>query len=245
LLGLIPVLDIEKLNVLESSLSWSEFWTAMACGAVALGLVIEYRAELRKAIREKNLKLLPLGALLVTLGVALEFGFEVRTSVLVSEVRDIQQRQASYSNERAANAEKEAARARLVLARMNAPRRLMPDQMQQFVAALRQHAGKHFWVVTQKSAAARFGEQIEFGKQISDAFTAAGWKKDPYSKRYASEKEMSEFADASDRGCLIEAAQRELLEFVSDRLRAADIDCELVEEPTLIPDFVFVEIGLR
>jgi len=86
----------------------------------------------------------------VTLGVALEFGFAARTTVLVSEVRVIQQRQSSETNERAANAEKEAAEAKLALARINAPRKLEPAQMLQFVAALRQHAGKHFWVVTQK-----------------------------------------------------------------------------------------------
>lgn len=96
-----------------------------------------------------------------------------------------------------------------------------------------------------KTTAAKFGEQIDFGKQISDAFTAAGWKKDPFSKRYASEAEMPEFADASDRGCLVEAAQIELLNFVSDRLNAVDIRCERVYETSLAPDFVFVEIGLR
>jgi hypothetical protein len=72
-----------------------------------------------------------------------------------------------------------------------------------------------------------------------------GWKKDPHSKRYSSEVDMSDSADASDRGCLVEAAQIELLEFVSDRLKAADIGCETVHEPSLVPDFVFVEIGLR
>jgi hypothetical protein len=93
-----------------------------------------------------------------------------------------------------------------------------------------------------KTTAAKFGEQIDFGKQISDAFIAAGWKKDPFSKRYASEAEMPEFADASDR---VEAAQIELLNFVSDRLNAVDIRCERVYETSLAPDFVFVEIGLR
>src|SRR5262249_30533899 len=105
-------LMMESTELLESSLSWSEFWATMACGAVALGLVIEYRSELKKTIAER-IKLLPIGALLVTLGVMLEFGFQIRTSLLVAEVRSIQQQHVAATNERAAKAEKEAAEAKL------------------------------------------------------------------------------------------------------------------------------------
>jgi hypothetical protein len=112
---------MESIEFLESSLSWSEFWATMACGAVALGLVIEYRSEFKKTIAERNLTLLPVGALLVTLGVMLEFGFQIRTSLLVAEVRSIEQQHVAAANERAAKAEKEAAEAKLALARMNAP----------------------------------------------------------------------------------------------------------------------------
>jgi hypothetical protein len=46
---------MDGVGLLESSLSWAEFWATMACGAVALGLVIEYRAEVLRALNEKNL----------------------------------------------------------------------------------------------------------------------------------------------------------------------------------------------
>jgi hypothetical protein len=101
---------MESLDALESSLSWSEIWATAACFAVAVGLVLEYQAQIREAIVKRSFAVLPLGAALVTLGVASEFAFQVRTSTLVSEVRAIQQKQAADSNERASNAEKAAAR---------------------------------------------------------------------------------------------------------------------------------------
>jgi hypothetical protein len=142
---------MESVELIESSLSWAEFWATMACGAVALGLVIEYRSELKKAFAERKLKLLPIGALLVTLGVMLEFAFQIRTSLLVAEVRAIQEQHVAAANERAGKAEKEAAEAKLALARMNAPRKLTPDRIEALVARLKQQAGKSFWVTTQKS----------------------------------------------------------------------------------------------
>jgi hypothetical protein len=85
---------------------------------VALGLFIEYRAEFAKAIRNRNIQLLPLGALMVTLGVAAEFAFQIRTSSLVSSIRSIQhtrdsdqRSQIAHTIERAANAEERAAEA--------------------------------------------------------------------------------------------------------------------------------------
>jgi hypothetical protein len=236
---------MESVGLLESSLTWAEFWATMACGAVALGLLIEYRSELKKTFAEKNLKLLPIGALLVTLGVMPEFAFQIRTSFLVAEVRSIQQQHVSAANERATNAEKEAAEAKLALARMNAPRKLTPDRMEALVALLKQKAGKSFWVMTQKSPTSRFGEQTDFAKQITEAFTVAGWKKDAHFSRENREEEMAEFTAASDRGCLVEGAQPELIKFVWDQLKLVEIHCDVVENPDYEQDFVFIEIGLR
>jgi hypothetical protein len=236
---------MESIEFLESSLSWSEFWATMACGAVALGLVIEYRSEFKKTIAERNLTLLPLGALLVTLGVMLEFGFQIRTSLLVAEVRSIEQQHVAAANERAAKAEKEAAEAKLALARMNAPRKLTPDGMEALMTRLRRQAGKSFWVMTQRSPASRFGEQTDFAKQLSEAFTLAGWKRDPHFSRRNREDEMPEFTATSDRGCLVEGAQPELIKFVGDQLTAVEVHCDSVENPEYEQDFVLIEIGLR
>jgi hypothetical protein len=236
---------MDGVGLLESSLSWAEFWATMACGAVALGLVIEYRAEVLKAFNEKNLKLLPIGALLVTLGVMFEFAFQVRTSLLVTEVRSIEQQHVAAAHERAAKAEKEAAEAKLALARLNAPRKFTAEHMEALVAQLKQHAGKSFWIMTQKSPTSRFGEQTDFARQINEIFTAAGWKKNPHFSRKNREDEMPEFTAASDRGCLLEGAQPELIKFVRDQLMAAEIHCDTVENPDYERDFVFIEIGLR
>ena len=56
---------------------------------------------------------------------------------------------------------------------------------------------------------------------------------------------MPEFTAASDRGCLLEGAQPELIKFVHDQLVAAEIHCDTVENPDYERDFVFIEIGLR
>jgi hypothetical protein len=236
---------MESVELIESSLSWAEFWATMACGAVALGLVIEYRSELKKAFAERKLKLLPIGALLVTLGVMLEFAFQIRTSLLVAEVRAIQEQHVAAANERAGKAEKEAAEAKLALARMNAPRKLTPDRIEALVARLKQQAGKSFWVTTQKSPTSRFGEQIDFARQLTEAFTIAGCKKDPHFSRKNREDEMPEFTAASDRGCLLEGAQPELIKFVWQQLMVVEVHCDAVENPDYGRDFVFVEIGLR
>jgi hypothetical protein len=232
-------------DLLDASLSWAEFWATMACGAVALGLVIEYRAELQKALDKRNLKLLPIGALLVTLGVICEFAFQIRTSLLVAEVRTVEQQHVAAAHERAAKAEKEAAEAKLALARINAPRKFTPERMEALIAALKTHAAKTFWVMTQRSPTSRFGEQTDFAKQLTEAFTAAGWKKDPHFNRKNREDEMPEVTAASDRGCLLEGAQPDLLKFIREQLIASDIHCDVVENPDYEQDFVFIEIGLR
>ena len=150
----------------------------MACGMVAVGLIIEYRSDFRKAVAERSLKLLPLGALLVTLGVALEFAFQVRTSVLISEVRGIQQKQASDANERAGKAEKDAAEAKLALAKMNADRVLTEGQISELVKILSPYAGNTYWAVPEKGPQDEDSEQERLTNQLIRVFTAAGWKKE-------------------------------------------------------------------
>jgi hypothetical protein len=56
---------------------------------------------------------------------------------------------------------------------------------------------------------------------------------------------MPEFTAASDRGCLLEGAQPELVKFVRDQLTVVEVQCDAVENPDYEPDFVFIEIGLR
>jgi hypothetical protein len=109
---------VDPLDALESSLSFAEIAATLACGVVTVGLFIEYRAEFAKAVRERSIRLLPIGALLVTLGVAFEFVFQIRTSVLVSSIRNIQHTRDSDQRsriaetiERAADAEQRAAEA--------------------------------------------------------------------------------------------------------------------------------------
>lgn len=56
---------------------------------------------------------------------------------------------------------------------------------------------------------------------------------------------MPEFTATSDRGCLVEGAQPELVQFVRDQLTAVEVNCDSVENPEYEQDFVFIEIGLR
>ena len=181
----------------------------------------------------------------MTLGVICEFAFQIRTSLLVAEVRSVEQQHVAAAHERAAKAEKEAAEAKLALARMNAPRKFSPERKEALIAQLKGHVGKSFWVMTQRSPTSRFGEQTDFAKQLNEVFTAAGWQKNPHFNRKNPEDEMPEFTATSDRGCLLEGAQPELITFVRDQLTTADVNCDMVENPDYEKDFVFIEIGLR
>ena len=117
--------------------------------------------------------------------------------------------------------------------------------MQKLTAVLRQYSGNGFWVMTQKHASANFAEQADFGKQVAEAFTLAGWKKVAKSNKYEPEKAAPETNDISDRGCLIAVAAGPsgvaLMKAVSEGFKAVDIDCESTEDYSLIPDFIFIE----
>jgi hypothetical protein len=121
---------------------------------------------------------LPLGALLVTLGVAAEFAFQVRTSVLISSIRGIQhdrdslqRTQIAASTERAASAEKEAAAAKLELAKYREPRRINPFQRLSIVDRLKLFPGTTFDTAFGNGDA----EQADFLWLLEDAIRASGW----------------------------------------------------------------------
>lgn len=247
---------MEKLDLLELSLSWFEFWATLACGIVAIGLIIEYKSEFKKAILEKSVKLLPLGALLVTAGVALEFIFQIQTAVLLSKVRGVQhdadlkqrvvieglKKETSDANERTAKAE-------LALARMNAPRVITGANGVKLMNAWRQYAGKTFWIITEKSDIDVGGEQELLAEQISRVFFTAGWKKESHWSRFDETKTDPEHTPISNRGCQInfsiDISSRNLGKLVSEGLREAGIDCRSQSFPEIKPEHVIVEIGLR
>jgi hypothetical protein len=245
---------MESLDALESSLSWSEVWVTAACGAVAVGLALEYRAQIREAISKRSFGMVPWAALLVTLGVALEFVFQVRTSTLVSEVRGIQQKQASDSNERAGNAEKAAAEAReraakleLALAKANAPRVMSGPDFTKLLTLLRPHAGKTFWVIVERNEPDAASEQTDLGNQIERLFTGAGWKKDGHWSRLDETKIDPDHGPVSDRGCQVafSAQSVSLGNLVLNGLRDAEIECVSFGGDEIKPDHVIITIGLR
>jgi Na+-transporting methylmalonyl-CoA/oxaloacetate decarboxylase gamma subunit len=245
---------MDSLDALESSLSWSEFWATAACFAVAVGLVLEYHEQIREAILKRSFGVLPLGALLVTLGVAFEFVFQARTSILVSEVRGIQQKQASDSNERVSNAEKSAAEAReraakaeLALSKMNAPRVINGPDFTKLMNLLRLHSGKTFWVIVERNEPDTAGEQQDLGNQIERLFTAAGWKKDSHWSQLDEAKVDPDHAPVGDRGCQLAFSTRSVAlgNLVLNGLRDAEIECASFAGEEVKPDHVIVTIGLR
>jgi hypothetical protein len=245
---------MESLDALESSLSWSEFWATAACFAVAVGLVLEYHAQIKEALSKRSFGLLPLGALLVTLGVAFEFVFQARTSILVSEVRGIQQKQASDSNEGAGNAEKAAAEAReraakaeLALAKMNAPRVISGPDFTKLMNSLRPHAGKTFWVIVERNDPDAAGEQQDLGNQIERLFTGAGWKKDGHWSRLDETKVDPDHWPVSDRGCQVAFSTQSngLGDLVWTGLQDAAVDCVSFAGDEIKSDHLIITIGLR
>lgn len=245
---------MELLSALEFSLSWSEIFSTIACGVVAFGLVLEYKSEIREAILKLSIRVLPLGAMLVTLGVAAEFAFQIRTSILVSEVRAIQEAQASASNERARNAEKAAAEAReraakaeLTLAKMMAPRVISGPNFTKTMNVLRAHSGKSFWVVVERNDPDIASEQQDLGDQLIRLFLASGWKRDNHWSRLDETKIDPEHVPVSDRGCQVvfSVQSAALGNIVADALRDSEIDCVSTADNEVKPDGVIVTVGLR
>jgi hypothetical protein len=144
----------------------------------------------------------------------------------------------------ASDARTRAANAELELAKLQRPRKMTNAQMQKFVATLRLYPGRSFWVMVQKSGSSKFGEQIDFGRQLSEAFTLANWKRTNHSEKDET-KESPEFTDVADRGCSAAAETLPLANIVSDALKEVEIHCVATEDPSLISNLVFIEIGLQ
>jgi hypothetical protein len=236
----------------------------MACGVVASGLVIEYKSEFLRAITERRIKLLPLGAFLVTFGVALEFVFQIRTSVLVSEVRGIQQKETSDANERvakaenntsaalerAAKADKAAAEAKLALVKLKKDRIIEPENVRKLVAELLPYAGKRFWIITEVNGVPGGSEQERLADQITQIFLTAKWKKDDHITKNEPDKVDPPTSTVGDRGCAVVVAADSHLQdiemLVIEELTKSDIDCTvLVPDGTLASDVMQFGIALR
>jgi len=180
---------MDPLDALESSLSFAEIFATFACGVVAFGLFIEYRVEFAKAIRERKIGALPLGALLVTLGVAAEFVFQIRTSVVVSSIRgiqhmrDVDQRakiadtieRATKAEQQAAEATKRAEQERLERVKIEkaiinqlARRDIKKEQIEAISSAIKGHIGTIYLYPLADPEASRFAFAI------SEALKAGG-----------------------------------------------------------------------
>jgi hypothetical protein len=245
---------MESLDALEASLSWSEFSATIACGVVAVGLVIEYKAEIKEAILKHSIRLLPLGAMLVTIGVAAEFAFQIRTSILLSHVRDIQQKEASAANQRAANTEKAAAEAReraakaeLELAKMTSPRVISGPNFAKMMNLFRAQEGKTFWVIVERNDPDVLSEQQALGDQLKRLFAASRWTPDSHWSRLDEGKVDPDHTPVSDRGCQVAVSVQSLAlgNLVVDALREAEIDCLSSIDDEIKPDHVIVTVALR
>jgi len=152
---------------------------------------------------------------------------------------------AGRANERAGRLEKEAADARLQLAKLTAPRTIRPEQANALIEKLRPYAGKKFWIITQTTKDSIWSEQDNLAKQLSDIFTAAAWTKDshPYPDLTKAESAIEE---VSDRGCLITSLDDSFGMLVAVILKSnADIECSYSPNVGMLPGFVIVEIGLQ
>ena len=143
----------------------------------------------------------------------------------------------------ASDAKTRAAHAELELAKINEPRKMTNAQMHNFVATLRAYKDKGFWVMVQKSVSSKYGEQIDFGNQLREAFAQADWKRTAHTDKNSA-TDSPEFTDVANRGCSVTSEMQPLAQAVSDGLKEAGIDCPAVADPSLVPDLVFVEVGL-
>ncbi len=236
-------LDHLSIGQLESARSLLNALLAIATLAVLIGVYFE------KDGNPEDVKKWGWGIL--AKGISLELFCEFLLWQTDSLISARQQSDLAATYERAASAEKaageaneRAAKAELELAKLKKPRKMTNAQMQKFVATLRLYPGSSFWVMVQKSGSSKFGEQIAFGRQLSEAFTLANWKKTNRSEKDKT-RESPEFTEVADRGCSAAAETLPLANIVSDALKEAEIYCVATEDPSLIPNLVFIEVGLQ
>jgi hypothetical protein len=152
------------------------------------------------------------------------------------------------ANAQIAEANARTKEAELALARLNSPRKLTDEQMRKLVERLSSYAGNKYWIMTQKSDAAVIGEQIDFANQLNAAFARARWLKSSHTM-VDQTKEQKDSTPVSDRKCFVafnpEEKSRVLGRAVVDGLIEAGIDCDSSEDIGLVPELVFLEVGLR
>jgi hypothetical protein len=151
------------------------------------------------------------------------------------------------SNRLARLAEKDAAEAKLELAKIRAPRIVKNEAA--LINELSQHRGKRFWIITQKGQGSSFGEQLDLSRQLKSAFLAAGWVLERRSVVADQTQLDPEFSDVSDLGCSVafahDAPSSALGHAIWAALQKAEIDCKENPADGLVPEFVELEIGLH
>jgi hypothetical protein len=152
-------------------------------------------------------------------------------------------------NERAGKAEKDAAEAKLALAKIHEPRHVAANKAQEITGFLRSQPGHTFWIITEKSAIDVDGEQERFANQLSTLFSISGWVKDSHWSRLDGTKSDPERTDVSNQGCRLDTSDEPAAALVARRLSEllakADIECQPYQFPEIKGEHMVVEIGLK
>jgi len=220
---------------LLSTISFWETWGYVALGAVLLGVVGESVKEFSKWPErigwEK--KLGRVSALVLIAGLAGEGITQPNTNAANATL-------VAFVN-------KQAAQARLEIARLNARRELNPAQFGELVTALRQYKDWKYWVQIERADQDASSEQSAFGTQLEQAFDSAGWHRDNRLTPSDPKKVEPEVTAVRDRGCNLAASpsSQPVIDVIFSHLHDAGIDCDRHPWPDLSQTAVILEIGLR
>jgi hypothetical protein len=228
--------DVDTLkSILSANREWAEWSNIVVIGGLAVEMIVLWLFShgWRESIS------FSVAVLVIAVGVYGEYHFGGRSSDAAAKLQDISDLKVETARDRAAKAE-------LELAKLKTPRKLNNEQ--NVIAALRPHAGKKFWIITERNDQDLGSEQMLLSAQISRIFSTAGWVKNSHLSADQSLEEK-EFAPVSDRGCNLatagDAKSLALRELVFESLKSSDLECFQNVAPGFLPESVVIEIGLR
>jgi hypothetical protein len=223
------------ISALEAASEFWEFWGYIATGLVLAGVIGEFVTELTHWIKDRAFRKLveKTSVLILIIGIAGEILCQVQSNNNNSLIVGI--------------LDKEAAQAKLELAKIREPRIIKPEQRNNLIASLRKYEGKGFWIQVERAPSHQYGEQIDFAEQLRSVFVEARWKLTQYLEPDG-KPVPPDIAPNGDHGCSLASATEpksaELLSAVGEAFKNdADIECRQTTDSSLPANLIVLEIA--
>jgi hypothetical protein len=220
-------------KALEAWSDWLSTWEHVFTGAVVAGLIIEYLSEITSffskpiatTLRAHDPQLREWGGLFVILGVAGELMIGVRSSRVETDLREESNSVLAQANERAANAERQAAEANLARVKIEQRmkrRFLSNEDLKALLDIVAPYARRSVDIIVFDH---HEPETLNFARQLTRVFTSANWVVREWESRkvaYRIPGSSMLIAMAAEH---VTSDALKLAQGISDVLTAIDIDC--------------------